>query len=90
MDSINLAMMQLKLTNPNYESDLLALYYPTVTQIPFSISELEYIKAAEPIVVACPAYLQPLSYTRSTDGKLTGIYIDLMEQIADISGLSFT
>ena len=88
MKTLNDAMQQVKLAEPEIETRLSERYYGAaqISSGPmFTRQEQEYIRNAEPIQVRMMAGKKPLSYEK--DGELEGILVRNLELLAEKSGL---
>lgn len=85
---IDSAITQLRVLQPSLAQDLYDDYCAQQSQIPLSWREVEFVKDCKVLHVACPTDRQPLSYL-DENGAFAGILIDLMDEIASISGLQF-
>lgn len=85
------ALAQVFSLNPNFEKELYNEYYrnrESKTEVIFTREEAEYIKKAGKIKIAFIANRFPYS-SKDEDGNITGIMPDIMELIAQKSGLEF-
>ena len=83
-------METIHLDNPYYEMQLNAKYYGTVAiQLAFTREEKQYIEAAGPITVAVSDDFAPIEYYNKHDKSFHGLVPDMMDLIAQNSGLTF-
>lgn len=86
--AIDSAITQLRVLQPSLTQDLYDKHCAQQSQIPLSWREVEFVKDCKVLHVACPTNRRPLSYLDENDA-FAGILIDLMDEIAAISGLQF-
>lgn len=90
MEDLNYALSTIK-TDVSYESDLYEEFFgksAAETDRQFTREELAYIANSDEILVGVQANRFPLVQSME-NGEIQGIYIDVMEQIAEFSGLNF-
>lgn len=87
MEQLDNALDKLQTENPNFTNQLLKEFYPKFNIVPYTKRELEYVKESPPLRMGF-MIREPLSYL-DNDGKPVGIVIELMDLIAQKSGLRF-
>lgn len=91
LEELNRAMNDILLGNPGYEMDLYDKYLsPSANQKPvFTNEEQDFIREAGTIVASYDPDFAPLSYTDPDNGGFTGVTSDILNFIANNSGLQF-
>ena len=88
MGELNSAMNRIQHTYPTLLEELLYTYYPVYERQFYTREELDYVENGRTLRVAYVADRKPLSFT-DENGELAGISKELLDQIAEISGLVF-
>lgn len=88
MDELNQALLRLRTEYPEFESNLINIYYPSYTSLPFDKYDYEYINKNYTLNVAITQNYDPISYL-DENGELQGISVKLLNTIAEKSGLHF-
>ena len=91
MNELNQAAEKIAIETPDFTSDLYSRYYvANQKQTPvFSEDEKRYIAGHPTLTVALEKDDAPFSY-QNKDGSLSGAVVDYYDQIAKLSGLTFT
>ena len=87
--SLDDAILKIQLEEPDFQNQLIDTYFPTITNVPFTKEELDYIAHAPILKIGCIVGMAPISYLNEKTGKIEGIMIDFYERIAENSGLQF-
>lgn len=87
MEQLDNALDKLQTENPSFSNQLLKEYYPKFNIVPYTKKELEYIKQTPTLRMGF-MMREPLSYL-DNEGNPVGIIIELMNLIAEKSGLKF-
>jgi signal transduction histidine kinase/DNA-binding response OmpR family regulator len=93
MDEINEAMNEIVTSKLNYEANLYEKYYAdtiAIRSLNLTREEMEYIKNADTIKVGQLRNHFPLSIYDEKNKQLTGINIDILNEISKVTGLQFT
>ena len=91
MEELNFALQEIK-SDVDYEAELFHKYYDgstAATALQFTTTEQEFISESEPLIVGLNANRAPFSKYDTKTGVFSGICIDVLEQIAEKSGLTF-
>ena len=92
MKELNAALEDINASSPYYEDELFQKYYggsAAATTPLFTRKEAEYIKNAKPIVVGLNKDAAPITYMDEKTGGMTGMAEDVLQMIAEKSGLQF-
>ncbi|WP_276933762.1 ATP-binding protein [Dielma fastidiosa] len=91
LDGLNMAMAKILDSDPNFSENCYLEHFPTVSSIDIVLNEQErsYIQNREPVNVALPRKFHPLICLESEDDLHNGIIPDILEKIADFTGLTF-
>ncbi|WP_374281767.1 diguanylate cyclase domain-containing protein [Desulfovibrio sp.] len=90
MQELELAMVQLKMEQPDLEYRLGRQYLPRIFQTPLTRTELAYIAQRPPLRVGYDPDRKPYSWQDPTTGTARGILPDILRDAAIRSGLQFT
>lgn len=89
LPQLNEAMASINQIDPYYQNSLYETYFtPSVHEFRLSEKETAYIEQAGPLTVGVLSSRPPYQY--KADGMLKGIGVDLLQYIAEQTGLSFT
>ncbi|MGO5053285.1 response regulator [Lachnospiraceae bacterium LCP25S3_G4] len=88
-NKLNRGLLQLGINEPDFQSDLIATYFPIQEEEPFTKSELDYVKTCKELGVGCISDQKPVSYVDEKTGKPAGITPDILKKVEKISGLKF-
>lgn len=91
MEQLNEALNEILLDDLYYEAALYEKYYDTALRqaVGFTSAEQEYISKAGPITVLYEKNSYPLEWYNEKTGEYEGLFPELMELIAQKSGLTF-
>ncbi len=92
MDEVDDALGQIAGNDANYFAELYEKYYgdnETVDEVVFTREEANFIAEAGTIEIACIPNRRPFSYMNDDD-EIDGITVDILDTIAERSGLTFT
>lgn len=89
MNQIDLQLANLTMSDPSYLFELQKKYFPNYVLKEYTKTELDYIESQSVLKVGVPEDRKPISYYDEKTGKYVGIAIDLMEIVAEKSGLTF-
>lgn len=92
MQTLNLALDQLKCNNPTFEADLYKKYYGNSiaeSQPLYSREEAAYIQSAPTLAVGYLPDQFPLTYFDAEKNEMQGIYGAILKRIEEKSGLHF-
>lgn len=89
LSQLNQAMYQLDVISPAFQQELNRKYFPIYHQEPLTKAEIEYAAKMKTLTVGCPANLDPLSYIDERTGEVAGMTRDILEMVAQNSGLQF-
>lgn len=91
LDKLNFALAEIKKENPDYDKELFAKYYGKIdTKMHvYTKEEREYIKEHPILKVGYVVNDYPMEYFDEKDKKPKGIMIDIMDLIAEYSGIKF-
>ncbi len=89
LDGLNLALRQINLSNPNFGETVMIKNFPGTQKQQFFLTEEEkaYLADKKSIRVIIPEELYPVSVIEG-DTPPTGITPDLLEKIAELTGLT--
>lgn len=87
--SLNEALLRIEREFPSYQNELMEEYFPIYNVQILTKSEKEFVESARTLRIGCPTYLEPISYLDPETGELAGITRDIMDRIAENSGLDF-
>ena len=90
MQELELALVQLKMEQPDLEYRLGRLYLPRMFQTPLSRAELTYIAQQAPLHVGYDPNRKPYSWQDPATGNAKGILPDILRDASARSGLKFT
>ena len=90
MQELELAMVQLKMEQPDLEYRLGRQYLPRIFQTPLTRTELAYIAQRPPLRVGYDPDRKPYSWLDPTTGAARGILPDILRDAAIRSGLQFS
>ncbi len=82
------AVTALQIANPLFRIELTDEYFQDINKDPITVAEQTMIEELDPICIAVPVDRRPMAYLDST-GKVTGIAIEILEKIAENTGLRF-
>lgn len=91
ISKIDYALQQIK-TDVDYETDLFHKYYDSstaATTLQFTLEEREFIESSKPFIVGLNRDRAPFSIYDEKTGTFSGICVDVLDQIAKKSGLTF-
>lgn len=92
IDEADDALGQIAGNDANYFANLYQKYYgdnDTVDEVVFTREEANFIAEAGTIEIACIPNRRPFSY-KNDDDEIDGITVDILDTIAERSGLTFT
>lgn len=84
----DMAMTRILISSPNFQTDLEQEYYTGSNIDPISKADYELISSIGTVRVAVATDRRPMLY-QDEDGNVTGIAIELMNQVAEKTGLQF-
>ncbi|MEG1994414.1 MAG: ATP-binding protein, partial [Oscillospiraceae bacterium] len=90
MEKINSAMSDINANDPSFENDLYIKYYGNTTSektFHFTREETEFIKNCPILRVGISSEMEPMAYDKNN--KFTGITVDILNKVSQISGLKF-
>lgn len=92
LDGLNMALKKITDSNPSFSVDRYAANFQSGTDvdIPLSSAEKEYIQQRDPISVAVPRSYHPLFCLNTSSTLHRGVICDVLDVIAEYTGLSFT
>ena len=89
-EEVAAAQKQMLEEEPYYLYDLQKKYYRVEQEeIRFTAKEQEYLDSQPEIHVAVPLELPPYIYRDSKTGEITGVFVDILDDIRDKTGLRF-
>ena len=90
IDEIDLAISKINSKNPNFEYELIKKYssQPLLKNVQFTPLEKDYIKNCPAIKIGILSDEKPLIY-KNKNGRNTGIIVDVLNNISQISGIRF-
>lgn len=91
LSELNNALGQIFAKDPTYNAKLYEKYYSTKSassEMLLTREEVNYIASAKPLTVGVMPNRSPLSYA-GEDGEASGMIVDLMNLVAEKSGLQF-
>lgn len=88
LGKLNDTMKRVEETYPQLLNELLFQYYPAYNSYFYTRDEIEYVEQGRKLRVAYIADRKPLSFT-SEAGEFAGISRDIIDRIAELSGLQF-
>lgn len=86
------AMSEIYSRNPEFQAQLYEKYYGELERnhvLSFTREEMDYLRKNPVIKVGQLPNIYPLSYYDEKTGELTGIFVDILNRIGEISGLHF-
>ena len=93
MDELNDAMSEIITKEPSFQGDLAEKWYGAAAAYStplFTREEVDYIARAGTITIGNLPRREPLSSVDEQTGKMTGINESLLDEVARVSGLSFS
>ena len=92
LDGLNMAMEKIKDSNPDFGVEQYEENFRKegVVDIQLNEEERSYIQNREPVTVAVPENFRPLFCSEPTDTHQKGIVSDILEEVAEFTGLTFT
>ena len=90
MQELELAMVQLKMEQPDLEYRLGRQYLPRMYQTPLTRAELTYIAQRPPLRVGYDPDRKPYSWQDAATGSAKGILPDILRDASERSGLKFS
>ncbi len=89
LDDLNFALRQINLSNPNFSETVMEKNFPDTQKQKFFLTEDEkaYLAEKKTIRVIIPEQLYPVSIIKE-DSAPTGITPDLLERVAELTGLT--
>lgn len=88
-DKLDQAMTDIMIKDPDFRLRLMKKHFPDIQADPITKEEQDKIKSSPAIRIAVPIDRRPMTY-RDKKGQVQGIAIELLDDIAKRSGLSFT
>lgn len=88
-EELNDALDAIALEDRDFQSDLTERYFPIYKLTPFSKEELDYIAALPVLKVGVVEDSKPLSYVDPETGKVVGIVVSILDNMAKRSGMKF-
>lgn len=88
LEQLNIAMGQMTIEDPKFQTLLYDSYYAERFIIPFTKEEKDYIKQAPILKVGCCIRSYPMC-EQLEDGSLIGVIPDILHMIEEKSGLKF-
>lgn len=90
LNKLNDAMMQIRISNPYFETDLYEKYFSKRSdKMYLSDDEKNYIENSPAIRVAIMDGNAPIQYVDKRTHEAEGITVSIMDYISDVTGLSF-
>lgn len=89
IDEMDNAMANLEVNFPTYLNTLQTTYFPMYITTEITKEEEDYIAEREAVRIGVPEGRCPISYRDEETGELTGIMIDMLNLVADRTGLTF-
>lgn len=83
------AMTRIKLNEPEYETELMAEYFPIFNNTEYTYAEQQYIKNMPEITIGYEVNHEPLTYQNAETGEFAGITRDILDEISKKSGFKF-
>ena len=83
------AMYNIQLNEPNFSADLVDKFFPQYQNREFSFQQYNLIKKLPPIKVGFFPKQIPSAYVDGTTGEIQGYAKEIMDNIAQITGLKF-
>ncbi|WP_323399411.1 transporter substrate-binding domain-containing protein [Christensenella sp.] len=89
LDELNEAMIDIRMDNPTFETDLMNQYFPMYSNTQFTYAETQFIKNIGEITIGYEVNHAPLSYTDQSTGEFAGVTRDVLDRISEITGMTF-
>ena len=89
LDELNDAMIDVRMADPAFETELMSRYFPMYNNTQFTYDETQFIAAMPVIAIGYQVNQAPLSYTDPNTGEFAGITRDILDKISRKSGLTF-
>ncbi len=89
ISQIDEAIMAIDLYETDFQEQTLQEFFPYLMDAPFTKSELEFAAQQEPITLKFDAQTAPLAYWDSSEQRMRGILIDICDEVANNTGLTF-
>lgn len=92
LDGLNMALKRITDSNPNFSVDRYAANFQNAmdVDIPLSPAEKTYIQERDPVIVAVPRSYHPLFCLNTSTTLHRGVICDVLDVIAEYTGLSFS
>lgn len=92
LDGMNMAMGKIADSNPNFGAKQYAANFQNEgsSDIRLSEAEREYVQSREAVTVAVPESYHPLFCLNTQDSLHRGIVPDILDEISEFTGLTFT
>lgn len=88
-EQLNQAMDKIEIDNSDFQDELVQKYFPIYNEDSFTKAELDYIDNLGTLNVSVLEDLRPLSYKDEQTGKITGINIEFLNKISELTGIKF-
>lgn len=90
-DSLNQAIENIKLDNPNYTEDLRKRYFSesSQTNLEYSVEEREFLSIGRKYDVVLSTEQYPISYKTTEESGRKGIAVDILKKLEYYSGITF-
>lgn len=89
LDELNDAMREIKNTYPDLENGLTRSFFPQYEEQYFSAEDMQFIAGLGELNVGYAPGRKPISYTDEETGEFSGITRDIVDRIAESTGLKF-
>lgn len=83
------ALNQIEIADPDFQASLVTEYFPIYNEDPMTKEEIDFVKSLPTLRVGIWDDSRPISYVDEKTGKVTGMTVDLLNQISEASGISF-
>ena len=91
LDGLNMALAHISASNPNFGTERFNANFTNLTaDILLDEDELSYIKEKKEVTVAVPEGWHPLFSKTTAESTHEGVVPDLLQEIEDYTGLTFT
>ncbi|MBC5580808.1 transporter substrate-binding domain-containing protein [Anaerofilum sp. BX8] len=92
LDGLNMALKKIADSNPNFSAQQYAAHFQNerAVDIRLSAAEQEYVQGRGAVTVAIPESYHPLVCLNSPDGEHSGVVPDILDRVAEFTGLTFT
>lgn len=91
LDGLNMALAHITDSNPGFAAERYAANFPDQTvDIQLTDQEISYVQKQASLVVAVPEDCHPLYCKNSADNLHNGLTADILEKVAEFTGLEFT